>query len=133
MNTLALRLADPMPAQDNHPASTTMGDTTPPPARAALLALHAAAQDLTRHDQGTPNPRTASERTVRVDTAPRGGPRSRRAHRVRHTPLLRPTQPQPRPTSPRPHSGTRLRAPGYPRHHTLLRKVIDYANKEAAT
>jgi hypothetical protein len=71
----------------------------------------------------------ALEFTVRVDRP--GGRRSRRAHRVRHAPLLRPARPQLRTTPAPPHRGTLLPAPGY-RPHTLPTKLVHYAMKEAA-
>ncbi|MFF5370062.1 type I-E CRISPR-associated protein Cas5/CasD [Streptomyces sp. NPDC013187] len=110
-------------------AFTPDGDTAPSPRRSALLGALAAAQGITYQDTGALDRYAALEFTVRVDRP--GGRRSRRAHRVRHAPLLRPARPQLRTMPAPPHRGTLLPAPGY-RPHTLPTKLVHYAMKEGA-
>ncbi|WP_255311295.1 type I-E CRISPR-associated protein Cas5/CasD [Streptomyces viridosporus] len=124
-----LQLAGPTQSEGERSAFTPDGDTAPSPRRSALLGALAAAQGITRQDTDALDRYATLEFTVRVDRP--GGRRSRRAHRVRHAPLLRPTRPQLRTTPALPHRETLLPAPGY-RPHTSPTKLIHYAMKEAA-
>ncbi|MGW0613306.1 CRISPR-associated protein Cas5 [Streptomyces sp. NPDC002788] len=117
-NRLILRLAGPMQPPGERKAFTPDGDTAPLPRRSALRGALAAAQGITRQDTGALERYEALRFTVRVDRP--GGRRSRRAHRVRHSPLLRPARPQLRTTPAPPHQGTVLPAPGH-RPHTSQR------------
>ncbi len=129
VNGLVLQLAGPTQSEGERSAFTPDGDTAPSPRRSALLGALAAAQGITRQDTDALDRYATLEFTVRVDRP--GGRRSRRAHRVRHAPLLRPTRPQLRTTPALPHRETLLPAPGY-RPHTSPTKLIHYAMKEAA-
>jgi CRISPR-associated Cas5-like protein len=128
-NRPVLRLAGPMQSRGERKAFTPDGDTAPLPRRSALLGTLAAAQGITHQDTGALDRYEALEFTVRVDRP--GGRRSRRAHRVRHSPLPRPARLQLRLTPAPPHQGMLLTAPGY-RPHTLPTKLVHYAMKEAA-
>ncbi|MEU4486813.1 type I-E CRISPR-associated protein Cas5/CasD [Streptomyces purpurascens] len=127
-NGLALRLAGPMQSGGERSAFSPDGDTAASPRRSALLGALATAQGITHQDTGALDRYAALEFTVRVDRP--GGRRSRRAHRVRNSPLLRPARPQLRTPPAPPHQETLLPAPGYRLH--MPTKLIHYAMKEAA-
>jgi CRISPR system Cascade subunit CasD len=151
VNALALRLAGPMQPRGERSAFIPARVTASFPTRSVLLGAFATAR-ITHQDTGALHRYAALEFTVQVDrpggrivdhhttgggqpnnqtAAARGGRGSRHAHRVRRSPLLRPTRPQPLPAPAPPHRGTFPLAPGH-RRRTLPTNLIDYAMKEAA-